>query len=339
MSEVEDETAGARAKHVAAWGWLVMMVLVGSTTATAAKFATGGLPVGLLPVLRYGTAGLCLLPWVWNRQIFSRMFRRDIGRLFLASACCVPINQTFFLHGTKLAPTTHVGLIYAACPLVVLALACLLGQEKLRWNRAAGIVLSVAGLAIVGLGNLWRSKGAGAAAAAGDPIQGDLLLIGAVVSWGAYLTFNKPLVDRHGPLPVLAVTFVLGALLDLPIALASTDLRFDFFHPSTFLAWRGLAWLAFGATLCGLAAQNQALRLFDASQVAAVGNISPLLTIVWGVSLLGEELSPALVIGGLATLAGVAWTGRSKSKPNLAERNPLPRDPLLPATNPAADAA
>ena len=333
MSEVEGATDGAHAKNVAAWGWLLLMVLIGSTTATAAKFAVGGLPVGLLPVLRYGTAGLCLLPWVWNRQTFSRLFQRDFGRVFLASACCVPINQTFFLHGTKLAPTTHVGVIYAACPLVVLALACLLRQEKLRWNRAAGIVLSVAGLAIVGIGNLWRSRSAGAV----DPIQGDLLLIGAVVSWGAYLTFNKPLVDRHGPLPVLAVTFALGALLDLPIALASTDARFAFMHPSTFLAWKGLAWLAFVATLCGLAAQNQALRLFDASQVAAVGNISPLLTIVWGGLLLGEELSPPLVVGGFATLVGVAWTGRAKT--NFAENEPLPNGPPALASASTADAA
>ena len=37
------------------------------------------------------------------------------------SAFCVPINQSFFLSGARLAPASHIALIYAACPLVVLA--------------------------------------------------------------------------------------------------------------------------------------------------------------------------------------------------------------------------
>jgi drug/metabolite transporter (DMT)-like permease len=49
----------------------------------------------------------------------------------LTGAFCVPINQAFFLNGARLAPTTHVGLIYALCPMVVLLLAWASGQERL----------------------------------------------------------------------------------------------------------------------------------------------------------------------------------------------------------------
>ena len=57
----------------------------------------------------------------------------------------------------------------------------------------------------------------------------------------------------------------------------------------------------------------QALRHFDASQVAAINNVSPLLTIGWGVLLLGEALTSTLLIGGALTLVGVAWSGGSLS--------------------------
>src|SRR5262249_23169695 len=158
------------------------------------------LPIALIPLVRFGVAGLVLLPLVLRP--LARMWREDRGRLLVASALCVPINQSFFLNGNSLAPTSHTGLIYASCPLVVLFLATLLGQERFRPDRLAGVVLSVLGVIVIGLGNLANSGRAGESA-----LRGDLLLVGAVVSWGGYLTVNKPLVARHGSLPTLAGTF------------------------------------------------------------------------------------------------------------------------------------
>ena len=86
-----------------AYAFLGMMVLTTSTTATAAKFAVRELPTGLVPLVRFGTAGLVLLPLVWKSESFRRLFRFDRGGSSLAAALCVPINQLFFLNGTKLA--------------------------------------------------------------------------------------------------------------------------------------------------------------------------------------------------------------------------------------------
>ncbi|HEU5117041.1 MAG TPA: DMT family transporter, partial [Isosphaeraceae bacterium] len=114
---------------------LLVMILVGSSTALMAKFAVRELPVELLPLVRYGVAGLALLPVVLRDGQLARLFRQDGVRLLTASILCVPVNQMLFLHGTKLAPTTHVGLIYATCPLFVLLLAVILGQERLVRSR------------------------------------------------------------------------------------------------------------------------------------------------------------------------------------------------------------
>jgi hypothetical protein len=47
-----------------AYVYVVVMVVLGSTTAAAAKFVVRELPVPWLPVVRFGVAGLCLLPMV-----------------------------------------------------------------------------------------------------------------------------------------------------------------------------------------------------------------------------------------------------------------------------------
>ena len=133
---VGDVTAWYRSKDNSGYLFLVLMVLIGSSTATAAKFAVRELPIGLLPIARFGTAGLCLLPIVLRNGRWAKMLREDRGRLLLAAPLCVPINQCFFLSGARLAPTTHVGLIYATCPLVVLMLATAIGQERFQAGPA-----------------------------------------------------------------------------------------------------------------------------------------------------------------------------------------------------------
>lgn len=298
----DDGSMGTRRQDAGAYVFLGLMVLLGSSTATAAKLATRELPVELLPLVRFGLAGLCLLPAVWRPMV--RMIRTDLGRLVAASALCVPVNQSFFLNGNKLAPTSHTGLIYASCPLVVLGLATWLGQERFRRDRLMGVVLSVLGVVVIGAGNLAARRGGAAGASA---FWGDLLLVGAVVSWGGYLTVNKPLVARHGSLPTLAGTFLVGTLIYLPFA--GWSLR-DASLAASGWAWGSLIYLALVVSIVGLACQNLALKSLDASQVATVGNLAPLLTIVWGVVLLGESVTSTLAVGGALTLTGALWAGR-----------------------------
>ncbi|MBY0395286.1 MAG: DMT family transporter, partial [Thermoleophilia bacterium] len=139
-----------------------------------------------------------------------------------------------------------------------------------------------------------------------------LLLIGAVISWGAYLTVSKPLLRRHGPFTVLAGTFLLGAAMDLPVALLSSA---DWASAATAspAAWRGLIYLTLVVTVFALGFQNLALRRLDASQVATAGNAAPLLTIAWGVWLFGETVTPALALGGALTLGGILLTNRPRA--------------------------
>ena len=239
------------------------------------------------------------------------MFRLDRGRLLLTGALCVPINQTFFLNGAKLAPTTHVALIYAACPLVVLALATAIGQERPSSGRLLGVLASIAGVAVIAIGNLGDRTPEGR-----DALLGDLLEVFAVISWGAYLTVGKPLVARYGSLPTLAGTFLVGAALDLPIAAATGN--WAALEGVSTGAWMALGYLALVASIAGLFFQNLALSRLDSSQVATFGNVAPLLAMLWGHLLLDERLTPALALGGALVMLGLLGASRPAGRPSVA---------------------
>lgn len=297
--------------------YLSLMVLLGSTTSPFAKVAVTELPVGILPVLRFGFASLCLIPFLPDRGSVWRLIRHDGARLALIAALCVPVNQGFFLNAARLGPNSHVGLFYAVCPLIVWVLAWLVGQERLDLSRLTGVLASIAGVAVIMLGNLWESS-SGTPGQVRDVMSADLLLIGAVLSWGGYLTLSKPLILRHGALPVLAGTFLVGCLLQLPITLATLPRWLPTLAQASGRAWTSLLILALFVTPLNLALQNLSLRRLDASQVATFSNVAPILTVLWGVLFFDESLSPALLIGGALTLAGIFWTSRP------ARRTPAP---------------
>jgi len=294
--------------------YVVLMILIGSTTAPAAKYVVNELPIAFVPIIRFVLAGLCLLPVVWARGGLGRLIRQDGWRLLLAAALCVPLNQAFFLGATRLGPISHVSLFYATCPLVVLMLAWGSRLERPDFVRLWAVLVSVAGIVIIGVGHYWEGG-------SGDHVQSvvlaDLLLVGAVISWGGYIAVSKPLILRHGALPVLAGTFLAGCLLAAPVAyFAWPGLRA--LQQVSATAWMALAFLGLFVTPLGWAYQNMALRRFDASQVATFSNASPVLTVIWGMWLFGEHLTPTLLIGGTLTLAGIYWICRPRPAPSPA---------------------
>jgi drug/metabolite transporter (DMT)-like permease len=316
---------------------VVLMVLFGSTTAPAAKYIVHSLPLPLIPVLRFGLACMCLVPLVGMKGGLGRLIRQDGWRLVLAAVLCVPINQGFFLSATKLGLTSHVGLFYATCPLVVLLLAWGFGMERPDFARLTGVLLSVAGIVVIGIGHYLETSARGGTIAH-SVVLSDLLLIGAVVSWGGYIAVSKPLVVRHGAMTVLAGTVLTGCLLSAPFAfLELPSLSTLSQVPAS--AWMALLFLGLVITPLAWAYQNFALRTFDASQVATFSNASPILTVVWGMWLFGEVLTPTLAVGGLMTLGGIYWACRPKrwgsrrevNCPEKAVRRPAESSERIPA--------
>ena len=100
---------------------------------------------------------------------------------------------------------------------MVLLLAWAMRTERPDRGRLWGVLASVTGIVVIGFGNLWGG-GSLSSSEIRNIVMADLLLVGAVVSWGGYIAVSKPLVERHGAMPAVAATVLVGCLLSLPVA-------------------------------------------------------------------------------------------------------------------------
>ncbi|GGD07416.1 EamA family transporter [Pyruvatibacter mobilis] len=74
---------------------------------------------------------------------------------------------------------------------------------------------------------------------------------------------------------------------------------------ASWLTWGAVAYTAFGASLVGHVGMYYLLQRYEVSLVSPITLLAPVLGVVFGVTLWGDELTARIIIGGLMTLAGV----------------------------------
>jgi drug/metabolite transporter (DMT)-like permease len=136
--------------------------------------------LGLLRVL----IGVAVLGLVLRRVPLLR----DLRLVGLGALLAATMMLQFL--GTDLAGAAAGSLLTLLTPVFVAALAPLILRERTRWRQWAGIAIALAGAIVVSGGGT------------GSSLLGDVLLVGASLTWAAYTVFGAPLVRRLGALEI-----------------------------------------------------------------------------------------------------------------------------------------
>lgn len=189
-------------------------------------------------------------------------------------------------------------LLFAAVQTTMIGYALWRG-ERLLGLQVAGLLLALGGLVWLLFPGL-----------AAPPLTGALLMLGAGVAWGIYSLRGAGAGD---PTLITAGNFLRAALLALLLSLLLSQ------RMSLDSAGVGYA-LASGALASALAYAiwYAVLPALQAATAATVQLSVPALAAIGGVLLLGEPLTPRLVVASSAILGGIALVirGRSRSQPH-----------------------
>jgi len=294
-----------------AYAAAVGMTVAFGLSFVATKYALRGFEPLLLALLRFSLAGGIL--WVvWRlRRGPERVSRAELGRLALLGFVSLTVYFSFENLGIARTSASEAAILIAAIPLFVVILNTFTLRERTTARQWAGIALSFAGIAALVL------LGGGGAGGAGGSLAGNLLVLAASLSAGAYSILARRLLVSRPALFVTTFQNLFGALFMLPLALAEAALV-GVRHP-TQGAVGGLLFLTVVCSITAYLLLNYAFRFIAASEVAVFINLTPIVAVAGAYVLLGERFTLGQAVAAVVVVAGVWLTnsgGRAARSPS-----------------------
>ncbi|OFW97214.1 MAG: hypothetical protein A3D94_01005, partial [Alphaproteobacteria bacterium RIFCSPHIGHO2_12_FULL_66_14] len=220
-----------------AWALLLLSPAMFGVNMLMARYATF-VPPNALALGRWFLVAVLLLPFAWPRLVRHRhALTREWPDLVMLGAIGMWICGAWVYIGGRTTPALNIGLIYAASPILVVALGRLLYREKLTAARLAGIALCLAGVAAV------FARGRFDNLLSVRFTEGDLWIAAASASCGLYSVLLKLRPSALDPLTRLCAISFAGSLVLLPFAIGEAMLWQgpDFTDWRTWASWLVLA--------------------------------------------------------------------------------------------------
>ena len=290
-----------------AWTLLLLTPAMFSVNMLGARYATF-VPPNALALGRWFFVALMLLPFVWTRLVrHLHALGREWRDLLLLGAIGMWICGAWVYIGARSVPALNIGLIYAASPILVVALGRLLYGERLTTGRIAGIVLCLAGVAAV------FAKGRIENLLSVQFTEGDLWIAAASACWGLYSVLLKARPSTLDPLTRLCAISFAGSLVLLPFTLGEALL----WQAPDLADWRTwLAWIVL-AIIPGVGAYGAfayCVRELGPSITSVSMYLGPLYVGILAWLILGETPQWYHLMGTLLVLPGLFLATRSAPK-------------------------
>jgi drug/metabolite transporter (DMT)-like permease len=256
--------------------------------------------------LRMVLASLVFLPF-WRRV--PRPERRAGDRRYLLLAVLFVPCLYYLLEGYALRYTSsgQAGAVSAVFPLLVAAAAWPLLGERLSWQAAVAIAVSIAAIALLSFSGVTGE-------AAPAPVLGNVLEFCAMLAATGSTLVVKHLSSRYDPWLLTGLQAAVGAVFFLPLAFASGVPDLPAAPLSTWVA------LLYLGVVCGLGAfglYNSALKLMPANRAALAINAIPVVALLGGWLVLGETLTWVQLLACVLIIGAVVFaevTGRAPAE-------------------------
>lgn len=275
---------------VTVWGisFPVIKLLLGRMDPLALAFLRGALSSLVLVALLALRGG-----WRWPS-------REDWPRLLTIGLLGHTLNQVLYTWGLQLTTASHSGLIFTLTPLFVFGVSHLLGHVRIGRVDLAGLGLGLLGAVLI----LGVPRGGQSDASS---LTGDLLTVGAAITWGVWTIFAAPLLSRHGTRLATAWITATGTLGLLPLAVPGL-VTVEWRQP-----WWVYAAVVYTATISGALGAllwYSAVRHLGAARTAVYANMESFVAVLAAALMLGERVAGTSIAGGVAVVAGVLLTRR-----------------------------
>jgi drug/metabolite transporter (DMT)-like permease len=267
---------------------------LGGSAAAITRYLVGNADPITLAILRWGIGFACLLPTALLLGVRWPP-RRDWPAVALLGMCF--FGLFFVLYNIAIGFTTaaRASLALATLPLHTMVIAALLGIEPLTWRKSAGVGVAVLGVV--------AALAYGLAAAPSGAWRGELIMTGAVMCMAFYNVWSRPFIQRSSALGFLTVGMGAGAaaLILVGSLTGSVATLGSFGAPQ----WIAGVYLGVGGGALAFILWVMALERATPTRVANTMTVNPVAAGLLATQLVGEPITPNLVLGLGAVFAGI----------------------------------
>lgn len=258
------------------------------------------IPPFVLLSLRLILGAAALGIWLMLRGGLPRLNRSQWIQLVGVGLLGYGVSLSFQFSGTKLSTAANGAVITAATPAFVYVFAWLLLGERPTWRRAVALVVSTIGVLLV----IDSSQ----AALGGDTWAGNLLLVGAAVTWALYSVLVRKASANVDTLALSFIAFVGGMLIAIPLGIGELSSQPVPQLDGALIA--GILYLGIVSTAIAAYLWNKAFELLDSGIAALTFFAQPLVGAALSAWLLGEQFTSLFVSGTLLILVGLWFAAR-----------------------------
>jgi drug/metabolite transporter (DMT)-like permease len=286
------------------------MALIWGVNFPVIKVSLGELSPLAFNALRFSLASLTVLGIVSAKGWVPWPDRPDWARVFLLGILGNLVYQGFFIFGIDATFAGNAAILLATIPLWTIILSTLLGHERPSPMVWTGILVALFGMILVVLGG---EEGVNLAS---ESFRGDLLIVGAALTWSLYTVGSRSLLEKYGSLPVTAWTLWIGSggliLLGIPSLLQTPILS------TSAPAWIGVGYAGIFAIGLAYLLWYRGVQRIGSSRTAVYQNLTPVIALVVAWIWLGETPLPLQLAGAVAVLVGLALArmGGEKNEPS-----------------------
>jgi drug/metabolite transporter (DMT)-like permease len=284
--------------------WAVLLVAaVGWGTGGIAVRAAFGEGVGpwTLIAVRVGIAAILVIGLlaVKGLRVPDRLTLK-VGIVMAITNLIIP--YVLFTFAYDEASAGFVGLFAALIPLATAIYAnFMLDNERLTRSKLIGLFIGFSGVAALLI------SGDSGLGADGRPLVAAVLAIVSVVAIGYAGAYAKRYAGQYDPIEITGLQFSLSALVLIPAMLVFEGIP----HSLTAPGWALILYMAIASTFLPFYLYYRLLESMPVTTVSLIGYLVPLVSLIGGVLLLGEQIEAGIVIGGALILAGMIITDRA----------------------------
>jgi drug/metabolite transporter (DMT)-like permease len=286
------------------WVALATVYVAWGSTFVALAIVVRDLPPLLSVSVRHVIAGSVILAFALPRGDRSAdpIGRRQLGAAFVFGGLLFLVSHGSLAWAQQTVPAGVAALLAGSIPIWMALLDRVVLRRRLPWPAYLGFALGFLGLAFLvdplGEGSVDR--------------LGALAILGGAVAWAVGSVYSRGAALPRRPLVSAGLASLCGGVLLVAASVATGELDDVLLTGDALLA---LAYLTVVGSFVGFTAYVWLLRAAPISLVATYAYVNPVVAVLLGWALLGEEITLRMLAAGAAVVVSVALILRAAGEP------------------------